>query len=141
MFIVFASLSSISWLKTFFFSPFQSPVIGQSVISISAFSKIKNIFRSTSSENDSKIPEEVTDLTVEPIINSILSLDYLVSSLYFIIMNFRCTSFPVWVQFKTQVEVLFKAWALSWYIWTFSENENEDYYVSLCMDIFGHWDS
>ena len=80
MFIVFASLSSISWLKTFFFSPFQSPVIGQSVISISAFSKIKNIFRSTSSENDSKIPE-VTDLTVEPIINSILSLDYLVSSL------------------------------------------------------------
>jgi len=126
MFIVFASLSSISWLKTFFFSPFQSPVIGQSVISISPFSKMKNIFRSTSSENDSKIPE-VTDLTVEPIINSILSLDYLVSSLYFIIMNFRCTSFP--------------AWALSWYIWTFSENENEDYYVSLCMDIFGHWDS
>ena len=53
------------------------------------------------------------------------SWDYLVSTIFFIIMNVRAVSFP--------------GWALPWYQWTFYyvDKENGASYISTCMDIFG----
>ena len=53
------------------------------------------------------------------------SLDYFVSTIFFIIMNVRAVSFP--------------GWALPWYQWTFYyvDEENGASYISTCMDIFG----
>ena len=62
---------------------------------------------------------------IENFFKVVESWDYLVSTIFFIIMNVRAVSFP--------------GWALPWYQWTFYnvDDENGASYISTCMDIFG----
>ena len=58
------------------------------------------------------------------ILSSILTINFAISTLFFVIINVRINAFP--------------AWFLPWLQWNFSGSPNQEQYISLCLDVFGY---
>ena len=58
------------------------------------------------------------------ILSSVRTVNFALSTLFFVIINIRINAFP--------------AWFLPWLQWNFSGSENQERNVSLCLDVFGY---
>lgn len=58
------------------------------------------------------------------IMSSVRTVNFALSTLFFVIINIRINAFP--------------AWFLPWLQWNFSGSENQERNVSLCLDVFGY---
>ena len=56
--------------------------------------------------------------------SSILTLDFALSTIFFVIINVRINAFP--------------AWFLPWLQWNFSGSSEQEEFVSQCLNVFGY---
>ena len=126
MLAFFAGLHLIPIVKTFCLTP-RNGVTEKSAFATSPLGWILGRDRKTAEEKeyeDFEREEKEQRNKVPPLMSSLLSADYLVSSVFFIIMNVRAVSFP--------------GWSFNWFQWHFRDSETADADVSFCMDIFGY---
>ena len=130
----FAIMTSVIWVKTFFFVPYETvnldvSTFKSSIITSCCKNQVLDELESEKpklSEKSNDVEKEIKEITGPSLKSCLLSWNYLWASLFFIIMTVRINSFP--------------SWYLPWLSWTFSgldEQVAEDN-KSLCIDIYGY---
>lgn len=127
--IGFACVTSLVWIKLFFFIPYKETDPSLTVFESSVFGQFCNRDKSAAKDEeavDTKISEPKEKKESIPVMNSILTINYLLANIFFVIMTVRINSFP--------------SWYYPWLKWTFSDLPEDEFNdnVSFCLDMFGY---
>ena len=123
MLTFYAIWTSIIWVKTIFFTPYHEVKPELSAFDSSALRKVLTYRTKSRVRLQTPCEEEATQPS-KPVWSSVLTVNFALLTLFFLIINVRINAFA--------------AWFLPWLQWKFSGREDKENYISLCLDVFGY---
>ena len=96
MLIGFACATALIWVKLFFFMPYKEFDESRTAFESSVFGQFCNPEKSVEPIADDSAKDEVAEKKKEsiPVTNSILTINYFLANIFFIVMTVRINSFP-----------------------------------------------
>ena len=96
MLIGFAIATALIWVKLFFFMPYKEFDESRTAFESSVFGQFCNPEKSVEPIADETGKDEVAEKKKEsiPVTNSILTINYFLANIFFIVMTVRINSFP-----------------------------------------------